>query len=58
MCKLMTEASRNNREKTVELPGWVPEDWVELGSCLAKTYSLYGLMCGGLDCGKQFQQTA
>ena len=33
---LMTTASRSNKGNNVELPGWGPEDWVELGSCLAK----------------------
>ena len=33
---MMTTATRSNREKTVQLPGWGPDDWVKRGSCLAK----------------------
>ena len=48
----MTKASRSNREKTVELPGWGPDYLVESGSCLAQTCALEGHMCGSLDCPK------
>ena len=49
---LMKTASRSNREKNEELPGWGPEDSVEPGSCLAKVCGLEGHMCGGLACVK------
>ena len=52
MRNLMTEASGSNREKTVELPGWGAEDWVEPDNCLARTCGLEGNMCGGLVCPK------
>ena len=49
---LMTKASKSNREKSQELPGWRPEDWDKTGSWLAKVWGLEGHMCGGLDCVK------
>ena len=49
---LMMTASRSNRENNKELPGWEPEEWVELGSCLAKVCGLDGPICGDLDCVK------
>ena len=30
---LMTTDSKSNGEDKVDLPGWVPEDWVKPGSC-------------------------
>ena len=36
----------------MELPGWGLEEWVELGSCLARVLRLEGQMCGGIDCVK------
>ena len=42
---LMTAASRRNREKNVDLPGWEPEDWMELDTCLSN-------VCGVRDCVK------
>ena len=39
---LMTTASRSNREKNKELPGWEPEELVEPGSYLAKVCGLDG----------------
>ena len=49
---LMTTASGSNRENTVELPGWGPEDWVKPGSCLANICGLEGHVCGGIGCVK------
>ena len=49
---LITTAYRSNREKSVELPGWGPEDWVIPGSCLAKVCGLKVNVYGGLDCVK------
>ena len=49
---LMTTASRSNREKIVELPGWGPEDWVKPGSCLVKVCGLEVYMYEDLDCMK------
>ena len=37
---LMTKAFGSNREKSVELPGWGPKDWVNSGSCMAKVCGL------------------
>ena len=48
----MTTASRSNGEDRVKLPGWGPEDWVKLGSCLAEICGLEGHVCGSLDCVK------
>ena len=39
--------------KTIKLPGWGRKDWLEPGSCLAKTNRLEGQKCGGLDCLKK-----
>ena len=49
---LMTAASRRNREKNVDLPGWEPEDWMELDTCLSNVCGLNGHICGGRDCVK------
>ena len=49
---LMTTASKSNGEDKVELRGWRPDDWVELGSCLAEVCGLDGDICGDLDCVK------
>ena len=53
---VMTTASRSNGEDRVELPGWVPEDWVKLGSCLADVCGLEAHVCGGLDCLKTLKK--
>ena len=45
--KLMTTASRSSGEKSVELPGWGQEDWVNHG-CSGQEGHRYG----GLDCVK------
>ena len=37
---LMTTASRSNRENSVEVLGWGPEDWIKLGSYLTKNCGL------------------
>ena len=34
---LMTTDSRINRENSVELPGWVPEDWFTSGAVSRKS---------------------
>ena len=47
---LMMTASKSNGEDKEELPGWVPEDWVKPGSCLAESCGLDGHIYGGLDC--------
>ena len=49
---LMMTASKSNGEDKLELPGWVPEDWVKPGSCLAEVVRLESHICGGLDCVK------
>ena len=48
----MTTASKSNGEDKIELPGWGPEDWVKIGSCLAEVGGLEGNVCGGPDCVK------
>ena len=44
----MTTASRSNHKKKLELPSWVPEDWVKPDSCLAKVCGLECQMSEGL----------
>ena len=44
MHNLMTEASRSNQEKTVELPVWGPKDRMEPGYYTARTCGLEGHM--------------
>ena len=53
---VMITASRSNGEDKVELPGWEPEDWVKLGSCLAEVCGLEGHVCEGLDCVKTLER--
>ena len=53
---VMITASRSNGEDKMELPGWGPEDWVKLGSCLAEVCGLEGHVCGGLDCVKTLER--
>ena len=53
---VMTTASRSNGEDKVELPGWGPENWVKLGSCLAEVCGLEGHICGSLDCVKTLER--
>ena len=48
----MASASKSNREKTVELPSWAPEDWVKPDSCLTNVCGLEGHICGDPDCVK------
>ena len=52
----MTTASRSNGEDKVELPGWGPEDWVKLGSCLAEVCGLEGHVFGCLDLVKTLEK--
>ena len=40
----------------MELPGWGPEDWVKLGSCLAEVCGLESYVCGSLDCVKTLER--
>ena len=53
---VMTTASKSNGEDKVELPGWVPEDWVKPGSCLSEVCGLESLICGSLDCVKTLER--
>ena len=53
---LMMTAFKSNGEDKVELPGWVLEEWVKPGSCLAEVYGLEGHICGGLDCLKNLEK--
>ena len=53
---VMITASRSNGEDKMEFPGWGPEDWVKLGSCLGEVCGLEGHVCGGLDCVKTLER--
>ena len=58
MKNLMKAASGINRENTINLPGWGPEDWIEPGCSLAKVCSLKNNKRGGLNCTKNLAKKA
>ena len=52
----MTYISRSSQGKTVKMPGRGPENWLEPGSCLARTSGLEGHLPGGMNCLKLFSR--